>query len=141
MQNNNLKFKIIKYLGVDWGEKRIGLAIGDSETKIAIPFKVVQNMDELIKVIETEKIDQIIVGQPLSIANYKLQITNEKYIEFIKDLKSKTNLLIKLIDERLSSKAADALVGNKKTKAPRDTVAAMLILQSYLDKMLYGKDL
>ncbi|MFH1773237.1 MAG: Holliday junction resolvase RuvX [Patescibacteria group bacterium] len=141
MQNNNLKFKIIKYLGVDWGEKRIGLAIGDSETKIAIPFKVVQNMDELIKVIETEKIDQIIVGQPLSIANYKLQITNEKYIEFIKDLKSKTNLLIKLIDERLSSKAADALVGNKKTKAPRDTVAAMLILQSYLDKMLHGKDL
>ena len=127
--NNTLEKK---YLGIDWGEKRIGLAVGDSETKIAIPFKTVKNIEEVLQVIVDEEINIIIVGKPLSIVNYKLQITNEKYNKFIKDLKDKSNLQIELIDERLSSKAADALIGDKKVKAKRDEVAAMLILQLYL---------
>ena len=49
-------------------------------------------------------------------------------------MKNKIGVPIELVDERLSSKAADALVGSKKTKAPRDMLAAMLILQTYLDK-------
>lgn len=129
--NNKLEKK---YLGIDWGEKRIGLALADNETKMAMPFEVVANIEEVLQIIEDEKIDIIIVGKPLSIVNYELKITNEKYNKFIKDLKDKINLPIELIDERLSSKASDALVGNKKVKAPRDAVAAMLILQLFLDK-------
>ncbi|MBU0880048.1 Holliday junction resolvase RuvX [Patescibacteria group bacterium] len=136
--NNKLEKK---YLGIDWGEKRIGLAIGDSETKIALPFKTVENIEAVLQVINDEKIDAVIIGEPLSIVNYKLQITNEKYNKFIKDLKDKSNLQIELIDERLSSKAADALAGDKKVKAKRDEVAAMLILQLYLDKLSYGRNL
>jgi putative Holliday junction resolvase len=125
---------MIKYLGIDWGEKRIGLALGDSETGIATPFKVVSGVDEIIKIIKSEEINIVVVGKPVSITNYKLQITNKEFNDFIGKLKEKTNIPVKFFDERLSSKAADALSGDKKTKAARDAVAAMIILQSYLDK-------
>ena len=122
-----------KYLGVDWGEKRIGLALGDSLTKIATPFKVVGNIDEIIKVVKDEKVDIVIVGKPLKMKNEKLKMQNE-FLDFLSILESRLDVPIKTIDERLSSKAADALTGDKKTKASQDAVAAMLILQNYLDK-------
>jgi len=121
------------YLGVDWGEARIGLALADGETKIATPFKTVGDIDEVARIVADEEIDMVIVGEPTSIKNYELKITNEKYNRFIADLKSKLKIPIELVDERLTSKAGDALVGDKKTKASRDEIAAMLILQSYLD--------
>lgn len=123
----------MNYLGIDWGEKRIGLALGDSETKIATPFKVVGGIGEIIKIIKDDKIDVIVVGEPLKMRNVKLK-TQDEFLEFLSSLKKKINIPIKTIDERLTSKAADALIGGKKVKAPRDAIAAMLILQSYLDK-------
>lgn len=123
------------YLGVDWGEKRIGLALADSETKMATPFKTVENVDEVARIVESEQIDAVVIGKPVRITNYGLEITDEKYNKFIDELKSKISLPIEMMDERLSSKAADALPGDKKTKASRDEIAAMLILQSYLDKI------
>lgn len=124
----------MKYLGVDWGEKRIGLALADNETRIATPFKTVAAVDEVVAVIQAEEIDAIIVGKPLSISNSQFPISKQFSI-FFNELKSKVSVPVELVDERLSSKAADALVGDKKTKAGRDEIAAMLILQSYLDKM------
>ncbi len=124
-----------KYLGIDWGSKRIGLAIGDDETKIAVPFFVVENINKVLNIIKDEDIQVIVLGKPLSIVNHELQITNESFNLFVDELKDKIKIPVKMIDERLSSKAADALVGDKKTKAPRDTIAAMLILQNYLDKL------
>jgi len=124
---------MIKYLGIDYGEKRIGLALADSETKIATPFKVVKNLYEIIKLIKTEGINELVIGIPYQITNYQLPITNE-FKKFIETIKNEISLPIRMVDERLSSKAADALFGDKKTKAQRDTIAAMLILQNYLDR-------
>ena len=123
-----------KYLGVDWGEKRIGLALGDSETKVAMPFRTAGDMAELVKVVKGEEIDVVVVGRPVSISNFQFPISKQ-FEKFVDELKSKTNIPVELIDERLSSKAADALPGGKKTKAGRDEIAAMLILQIYLDKI------
>jgi len=125
------KFK--KYLGIDYGRKRIGLALGDSEIKIATPFKIVNNIEEIIKIIKNEEINELIIGQPLKMRGRNLKMDND-FLEFLEILKEKVAIPIKLIDERLSSKAADALSGDKRTKAPRDTLAAMLILQTYFDK-------
>jgi len=130
---NNELIKI--YLGIDWGEKRIGLALADSETKLATPFKTVWDVTEVIKLIKEEEIDVVVVGKPVQIKNYEVKITNEKYNNFIKYLKDKIDLPVELVDERLTSKAADALAGDKKTKSSRDEIAAMIILQSYLDKI------
>jgi putative Holliday junction resolvase len=122
-----------RYLGIDWGEKRIGLSLGDSLTKTATPFKVAGSISDIIKTIKEEEIDIIVLGQPLMMQGKKLKIQNN-FLIFLDSLKKKLNIPVEMVDERLSSKAADALSGDKKTKAPRDAVAAMLILQSYLDR-------
>jgi putative holliday junction resolvase len=127
----NNKFK--KFLGIDWGEVRIGLAIGDSENKIAIPFGVVKSIAEITATIKQEEIDEIIIGEPLSMQSSELK-NKEKFLAFVADFK-KINLPIRMIDERLTSKAADALSSDKKNKVSRDAVAAMLILQSFFDKV------
>ena len=132
MKNN--KLKNLRYLGVDWGGVRIGLALGDSEAKIATPFKVVGSINDIEQAIKEENVDIVVVGKPLKMSgDEKL---SDEFIKFVNALKSKFKIPIELIDERLSSKAADALSGNKKVKASQDAIAAMLILQSYLDTNL-----
>jgi len=130
---NNESTKI--YLGVDWGEKRIGLALADSETRLATPFKTVENVDEVALAVKSQQVDVLVLGKPYQISDLQLPIS-EQFGDFLIELKNRTNIAIELIDERLSSKAADALSGDKKTKASRDEIAAMLILQSYLDKII-----
>jgi putative transcription antitermination factor YqgF len=127
--------KLVKYLGVDWGEARIGLALADSETRIATPFKVVGGVKDVMRVMEDERIDMIIMGEPVGIRNQESGIRNKKYNHFLEYLRQEAKIPVELVDERLSSKAADALPGGKKIKAPRDAVAAMLILQCWLDKL------
>ncbi|HAM88132.1 MAG: hypothetical protein US83_C0008G0060 [Candidatus Falkowbacteria bacterium GW2011_GWC2_38_22] len=124
----------IKYLSIDWGASRIGLATGDSENKIAIPFKVARDIKEVLAVIKEEEIDEIIIGQPIKMSGEKNNLT-AGFNLFLESLKKKTALPIILVDERLSSKGADALFGTKKTKAKQDAVAAMIILQSYFDNL------
>jgi putative holliday junction resolvase len=137
-----MNYELKKYLGVDWGEKRIGLALADGETKLATPFKTAANVDEVVKIIGEENIDVVVLGKPVSIKNYELKITNEKFNIFFQELKKNIQIPIELVDERLSSKAADALAGDKKTKSSRDEIAAMLILQTWLDrKNSYGRNL
>jgi putative transcription antitermination factor YqgF len=130
------EFKI--YLGVDWGEKRIGLSLADSETKLATPFKTVSDFSELAGVIKEEGIDVLVVGQPIKMRGAAEGLAPE-FLKFTEDLK---RLLpdqeIVFIDERLSSKAADALPGGD-LKAKRDEIAAMIILQDYLNKILNAK--
>ncbi len=123
----------IKHLGIDWGEARIGLALGDSETKMASPFKTVRNLEEVVKTIKDEDIGVIVVGQPVKMSGQTDKLTAEFEI-FAEKLEKATGVPVKYIDERLTSKAADALPGSQKTKAGRDEIAAMIILQSYFDK-------
>jgi putative holliday junction resolvase len=122
-----------KFLGIDWGDARIGLALGDSETKMASPFKTVRNLDEVIKTVKAERVEMIVVGKPIKMSGQTDKLTAEFEV-FAENLEKATGVPIKYIDERLTSKAADALPGSKKTKAGRDEIAAMIILQSFFDK-------
>jgi len=126
--------KVLKnYLGVDWGEKRIGLALAENETKLATPFKVVKNMKEIQAEIKKEKITEIIIGHPIRLSNQK---TTQKFQLFLDDFKKNVSLPIILIDERWSTKAIASLPGTIRSKASRDSVSAMIILQTYLDSKL-----
>jgi putative Holliday junction resolvase len=120
-----------KYLGIDWGEKRIGLALADEETCLALPFKTVATLNELLEVIKEEEIDEIVLGSPRKmngdVAN------NPLWLSFVEELKAKGGKPVNFLDERLSSLAADALGGEKKEVASRDEIAATIILQDYLD--------
>jgi putative Holliday junction resolvase len=120
-----------KYLGIDWGEKRIGLALADEETSLALPFKTVSGLAELLAVIKEEEIDEIVMGSPKKMNGEAAN--NPLWLSFVEQLKAKTDKPVNFLDERLSSLAADALSGEKKDKAERDEIAATIILQDYLD--------
>jgi len=122
------------YLGLDWGEKRIGMAIANSENAIATPFKTVQNISSVIDIIKKEDIEKIVIGLPKKMSSARIENFNfEKFVKILKEKTRDMNLLFFFIDERLSSVQADSLK-NIKIKQDRDCVSAMIILQSYLDK-------
>jgi putative Holliday junction resolvase len=133
------------YLGIDWGEKRIGLAIGSDETGLASPYEVVKDIDDIKKIIELEDVEHVVIGKPIKMSGEKDDLT-AGFVQFVRDFKKAISLPVDLIDERLTSKAADSLAlgkqkikltkKNRKTSAERDAVAAMLILQLYFDREL-----
>lgn len=122
-----------QYLGVDWGEKRIGLALADVETKMALPFLTVPDLRSLLAVVAAENVGLIVIGSPRKMAGEAA--STPLFLSFLRDLQVQAQVPVVTVDERLSSKAADALVGAKRDKAGRDEIAATLLLQDYLDKL------
>lgn len=120
-----------KYLGVDWGEKRIGLALAEAGLSLALPFKTVDSLPDLLAVIDLEEITDIVIGSPRKMSGEAAN--NPLWLDFIGKLKNSTKLNIHFIDERLTSLAADARGGRDKNKASRDEIAASIILQDFLD--------
>jgi putative Holliday junction resolvase len=122
-----------KYLGIDWGEKRIGLATAEEELNMALPLGTVADLAGLLQVISEEEITKIVLGCPYKMGSVSYDL-NPDFVKFLESLQQETKLPIIQIDERLSSLAADALGGPKKMRAGRDEIAAAIILQSYLDQ-------
>lgn len=123
----------MKFLGIDYGQKRIGLAISDDEGKIAFPYKVVYNksgvLDEILSVLKKEKITKIIIGLPVPFSGKENKQTEEVKI-FAKKLEQKIKLPVEFQNEILTTKSAKA----GSSKEILDASAAAVILQSYLDK-------
>lgn len=123
------------YLGIDYGEKRIGLAKGDSLLKIATPLKTILNepgiLNELAHIVNTEAIEKIIVGVPISFSGGYNDFA-EKIIAFAEDVKARTAVTVETINEIFSSEIA----GQNSEKV--DESSAALILQTYLDRAQLG---
>jgi len=124
--------KIKRYLGIDWGEKRIGLATADDEVCLALPLKTVSSMAEVLSAIAEEEIDIIVLGSPRKMSGEAAD--NPLWLNFLNQLKERSGRTVILVDERLTSLAADSLEGSAADKAERDEIAATLILQDYLDQ-------
>ena len=122
-----------KYLGIDWGEKRIGLATADEETHLALPLGTVPDLAGVLQVVLEEEITKIIIGCPYKLAGLEESL-NPSFVKFAALLEKQVVIPVIKIDERLSSLAADAMGGPKKMRAGRDEIAAALILQTYLDQ-------
>jgi putative holliday junction resolvase len=133
-----------RILGIDYGTKRIGLAVTDPLQIFASPLKTVRNhefYDFLKNLLETESVDEFVIGYPVTLNNKPSE--SVKYIkQFIKKLeKSYPGKQINLVDERFTSGMAlktmiEGGVGKKKRqdKAMVDKISASIILQSFLDK-------
>lgn len=121
-------------LGIDWGANKIGLAIADSHNNLATPLKTVKNLEEVLAVIKAEHIEVLVVGKPVTLSGKVDKFTNG-FSSFVAKLARATGQDINYVDERLTSKAAQKmqLPAGKKEKVREDAVAAMLILQSWLD--------
>jgi len=127
----------MKYLGIDYGRKKIGLSLSDGV--IAEPYRVIkytkadQLVDKLNKIIGDEKIEIVIIG----ISEGKIAKETER---FGRELEKRINLKVVFQDETLSTRSANNLslmakINRKKRKEMEDAYAASLILQDYLDKI------
>jgi putative Holliday junction resolvase len=133
-----------RILGIDYGIKRTGIAISDPLGIIASPLETVNTVnliDYLLKLIENEKISDLVIGIPLNSKNKLFDIEKE-IKKFILKIKLKLpELNIERIDERFTSKIARNYINiytekqkTRRNKENLDKVSASLILQSYLEK-------
>ena len=134
----------MRYLAIDLGGKRTGLAVGDDETRIASPLDVIETSAEterwrqLQKVIEAEAPDALVVGLPLNMDGSDGPAAKNARA-FADQLAQRTGLPVHLHDERLSSAAADEAMANTglthgQKKQRRDALAAAAILRGFLDR-------
>lgn len=133
----------MRILGLDLGDKRIGVAISDPNGIFAIPLTVIlRNGDEevtktIIDLIQCYDVERIVIGLPRSLrGNVGKQA--EKVQAFITQFSRQTEVSIETWDEWLSTVASERLLmeagtKSKQRKAQRDAVAAAFILQGYLD--------
>ena len=132
------------YLGVDYGIKKIGIAIAQKITNKSRPLKIIYKnyIDEIDKILEEWDIDKIIVGFPSRIGRKKSKIHDE-INNFVNSLKNKINPTIKVIlfDEQLTSELAKndfAEMRNvgfaRKKNSDYDDISASIILQSWINE-------
>lgn len=140
----------MRYLGLDLGTKTLGISISDTTYTIATPLKTIRfdedNYDstfvELKKIIDEYNISKLILGYPKNMNN-TLGERCMKTLEYKKKLEQKFGIEVILQDERLTTKEAtyymlNADVSRKKRKKKIDSLAANIILQTYLDKIKGG---
>ena len=139
-----------KILAIDFGVKRIGLAIGDSESSIATPFKTIKNNGyencsiKISEIVKEWGINLIVLGKP---EIYSDQEVNKQIDNFGKILKKNLNIDVIFYNEDYSSNSAQAELamqmqaGRKKkvNKAEIDRIAATLILQSYFENEIFKR--
>lgn len=139
-----------RFLAIDYGSKRVGLAISDPTKKIAKAYKTITNdsLDALLHCIKNEikknSVEKIILGLPIGM-NGKNTSQTELVLKFNDMLKNFLSIPVVLEDERLTSlHAKKSLVfqGFKTTsnKENIDSTAAALLLQNYINKSIFNAD-
>ena len=136
-----------RFIGIDFGMSKVGLAISDPSKIISMPLKVLRyknpkNLIEDLQVVATENnVDAFVVGYPLNMNNEKNEMTSK--VDNFKDELIDLGFKVFLQDERLSSESAKKIMheqniktGNNKEQI--DLIASTIILQSFLDKGLWS---
>ena len=141
--------KASKYLAIDYGEKRIGIAVSDENKKYSFSREHLQNdknlYSKLLDLIREENIIKIIIGYPLNFKSEKTiqTIKTEEFRNNLEKFIEKYSVKAELIyfDERFTSKlAAGSIINsglNKKKRQEKgrvDSISAQIILQDYIDK-------
>jgi len=130
----------MRLLGIDYGDVRIGVALGDTDSKIASPWTILEHgdFDELIQkilsIMTRENAEELVVGVPYSMNGEEGEQVQKTRV--LIDAIREKGILVHEEDERLSSRLADTLVRDVKRPGPRDDLAAASILQMWLER--YG---
>lgn len=124
----------MKYLGIDYGSKRIGVSVSDEQGSMAFPLSVVLNDKNIIKSIVTlikdNNIDSIVVGKSINFKGEDNIIQKDIDI-FVESLKKNCKIPVFFENEFLTSLQAEKIQGKNKML---DASSATIILQSFIDK-------
>jgi putative Holliday junction resolvase len=135
----------MRILGLDIGDKRIGVAISDPDAILSTPLTTIFNdgtdrpIDSILQIINEHGIKRVVIGLPYTLEG-SAGHQAEKTRKFVSELSSKTDAEIHFRDERLSTIAAERMLkeaGLKRDKIRerRDAAAAAYILQGYIDNL------
>jgi putative Holliday junction resolvase len=132
------------YLAFDYGEKRIGTAVGDTVTGTARPLTTLTNgLDGALKLVAEWRPKALVVGLPLMEDGSEQRITHATRA-FARELETRTRLAVHFSDERYSSRAADDLLRDARAsgamtrrvrKGDRDGLAAKIFLEQFLQNL------
>ncbi len=129
-----------KVLAVDYGTRRVGLALSDSARRIALPYRTLaagpRLIEEIAAIVEEEGVVAVVVGLPIGLSGQETPRTREVRA-FAEKLRARLGLPVHLVDERLTSLEAERRLREAGRKPSRekhrvDQVAAMLILEQFL---------
>ena len=135
----------MKYLGLDLGSRTLGIAVSDGTGLIASSYKTIRHneeydrlLDEVKSIVEELNIAAIVLGFPKNMNN-TIGPKGELSLSFKEQLEKTLDIPIHLQDERLTTKSATDMlimgnVSRKDRKKVVDSVAATIILQTYLDR-------
>ena len=135
----------MRYLGLDLGSRTLGMAVSDSLGMFASSYKIVRHNEEyerlindVLETVQEKKIEAIVLGLPKNMNN-TIGPKGELSFQFKKMLEEKLSIPVYLEDERLTTRQAENILikndtSRKKRKKVIDSMAATIILQSYLDK-------
>ena len=132
----------MKYLAIDYGQKRVGLAISTSDEKLILPYKTLtytsrkKLVSDITYIVDTENIQGIVIGLPIGINGEETLITRQVK-NLVRDLKKRLDVPVYLVDESYSSYSAEQNLKSrgmsaKKIKKVVDQQAAVDILNTYL---------
>jgi putative Holliday junction resolvase len=130
-------------MGIDYGEKRIGIALSDPKKIFAYSFTTIENKKDyfykLQEIIREKNVEKIILGLP-SLSFKSSKLVAEKVKELKMKLEQTIKIIVELWDEEYTSKIAEEKIrssvtkkSKRKNKAIKDSFAAAVILQEYLD--------
>lgn len=134
----------VRALGIDFGEKRIGLAISDPDGQIAVPLRTLARRDDLSAVREIagiaqrEGVERLVLGEPVGLDGTRGPAA-ERARRFGEKLARQTGLPLELVNESLTSvEAAERLraagIDPRRSPGRLDAVAAQILLQEALDR-------
>ena len=136
----------MRYLGLDLGTRTLGISISDLTCTIANTYKTIRYnendyqflIDELGKIVTDQKIGKIVLGLPKNMNN-TLGESAMRCLKFKELIEEKLNIDVIMQDERLTTVEAnnymlEADISRKKRKKKIDSLAANIILQTYLDR-------
>ncbi len=135
----------MRVLGIDYGRRRIGLAVSDEEGILASPFPTYvrgrsekRDITALTSLIDKHRVTAVVVGLPFNMDGSRGEMAREAE-EFADRIRQETELPVHLFDERLTSSEAERVLleadlPRRRRKELRDSLSAVLILQGHLDR-------
>ncbi len=136
-----------RILGIDFGMKRIGLALSDPLQMLASSYKTLWNekkvVNDICEIVDQNQIKAIVIGQPLHMSGDAGQMTDKVY-KFAEKLDSHVEAPIFLWDERWTTVSAEKLLietgmSPSRNRDKIDQLAAAYLLQGFLDRLTYLK--
>jgi len=135
----------MRILGIDYGHRRLGIAVSDDEKILASPLPVYsrRNLDVdlafLLDIVKENEVERAVVGLPRNM-NGSIGKMAKEVLSFAGKLQRKINIPVSTFDERMTSVEAERVLvetnlSRKRRKGLRDSIAAVLILQGYLDRL------